>query len=98
MLIRSLRAGPASVGPFLWLRYTQLEHSRPGVEKGRQRMDLEAGGSSAPLIYTPEIARTTAPVYERVRQVIPAMEWPVFAPYVDAINRLKVQRNAVILA
>ena len=49
--------------------------------------------------YTPEVAAATAaPFYERVSRVIPAFEWPVHAPYVDAINRLKVERNAVILA
>jgi quinolinate synthase len=48
--------------------------------------------------YSPEIAARTAPIYERVRSVIPAIEWPVFAPYVDAINRLKKERNAIILA
>jgi quinolinate synthase len=30
--------------------------------------------------------------------VIPAVEWPFFAPYVKAINEIKKQRNAVILA
>src|SRR5580765_6665260 len=40
----------------------------------------------------------TAPLYERVRRVIPAMEWPVFADDVDAILALKKERNAVILA
>ncbi|WP_448950770.1 quinolinate synthase NadA [Labrys neptuniae] len=40
----------------------------------------------------------TAPLYDRVRRVIPAMEWPVFADDVDAILELKRQRNAVILA
>ncbi len=40
----------------------------------------------------------TAPLYERVRRVIPAMEWPVFADDVDAILALKRVRNAVILA
>jgi quinolinate synthase len=40
----------------------------------------------------------TAPLYERVRGVIPAMEWPVFAEDIDAILRLKRERNAVILA
>ena len=39
-----------------------------------------------------------APLYERVRRVIPAMEWPVFADDVDAILALKRERNAVILA
>jgi len=50
------------------------------------------------LAYTDEIARSTAPLYERVRNVIPAIEWPHHAPYVAAINRLKRERNAVILA
>ncbi|WP_454812399.1 quinolinate synthase NadA [Labrys neptuniae] len=40
----------------------------------------------------------TAPLYERVKRVIPAMEWPVFADDVDAILALKRERNAVILA
>ncbi|HEV7784869.1 MAG TPA: quinolinate synthase NadA, partial [Thermoanaerobaculia bacterium] len=54
--------------------------------------------SPVPLPYTPEVARATAPLYERVRSVIPAVEWPVFAPYIAAINRLKRERNAVVLA
>jgi quinolinate synthase len=33
-----------------------------------------------------------------VKDVIPAVEWPFFAPYVKAINEIKKQRNAVILA
>jgi quinolinate synthase len=40
----------------------------------------------------------TAPLYERVKTVIPAIEWPVFADDIDAILELKRQRNAVILA
>jgi quinolinate synthase len=40
----------------------------------------------------------TAPLYDRVRSVIPAIEWPVFADDIDAILELKKQRNAVILA
>jgi quinolinate synthase len=50
------------------------------------------------LDYTPEIARRTAPILARVEDVIPALEWPVHAPYIDAIERLKKERNAVILA
>jgi quinolinate synthase len=50
------------------------------------------------LPFTPEIANRTRPIYDRVASVIPAAEWPVHAPYVDAINRLKRERNAVILA
>ncbi len=48
--------------------------------------------------YTPEIAARTAPLYERVQRVIPAVEWPVYAPDIDAILTLKQRRNAVILA
>lgn len=50
------------------------------------------------LSFTPEVARATAPIHQRVKAVIPDIEWPVHAPYVDAINRLKQERNAVILA
>jgi quinolinate synthase len=41
------------------------------------------------LLYTPEVAAATQPLYERVKHVVPEIEWPVFAPYVAAINRLK---------
>ncbi|HEV2548513.1 MAG TPA: quinolinate synthase NadA [Stellaceae bacterium] len=40
----------------------------------------------------------TAPIYEKVKRVIPPMEWPIFAEEVDAILDLKRARNAVILA
>src|ERR1700761_1351362 len=50
------------------------------------------------LNYTPQVAAATAPLYARVASVVPEIEWPTFAPYVDAINRLKKQRDAVILA
>ncbi|MGO8920364.1 MAG: quinolinate synthase NadA [Stellaceae bacterium] len=45
-----------------------------------------------------DVIARTAPLYERVRRVIPPMEWPVFAGDIDAILRLKRERNAVILA
>ncbi len=41
---------------------------------------------------------TTEAIFERVENVIPRVEWPLHAPYVEAINRLKRERNAVILA
>jgi quinolinate synthase len=50
------------------------------------------------LAFTPDVARATASIYQRVKTVIPDIEWPVHAPHVDAINRLKGERNAVILA
>ncbi len=48
--------------------------------------------------YSDAIAARMAPIYERVKIVVPPIEWPVFAPDVDAILRLKEERNAVILA
>jgi quinolinate synthase len=50
------------------------------------------------LPLTPAIADRTRPIYERVANVITPAEWDLFAPYVDAINRLKRERHAVILA
>ena len=51
-----------------------------------------------PIDYTPEIARRAEPLYRKVAHVIPSVEWPVFAPYVLAINELKAELDAVILA
>src|SRR5215468_12561425 len=50
------------------------------------------------LEWNDQVARETAPLYARVQNVIPSVEWPFFAPYVRAINALKKERNAVILA
>jgi quinolinate synthase len=50
------------------------------------------------VAYTPEVARETAHLYERVSRVVPPIEWPGFAPYVKAINDLKKSRSAVVLA
>src|SRR5665213_3529717 len=50
------------------------------------------------LTVTADVIRETAHLYERVKSVIPAIEWPVMAPYIKAINDLKKTRNAVILA
>lgn len=44
------------------------------------------------------IIKKVAPLYERVKKVIPDIEWPSHAPYVAAINELKKEKNAVILA
>ena len=72
----------------------------------RERRDVERlvdSGRFPPvampsLDYTDEVARETAHLYARVKDVIPAIEWPVMAPHVKAINDLKQVRNAVILA
>ena len=53
---------------------------------------------AAQLDYTPAIAASTAPIFDRVKSVIPEVEWPVHAPYIAEILRLKKEKNAVILA
>lgn len=44
------------------------------------------------------ITPTAAELYGRVERFIPAVEWPAYAGDIDAILRLKRERNAVILA
>jgi len=57
------------------------------------------GALPAPsLQWNAEVERATAHLYARIKNVVPAVEWPFFAPYVQAINALKKERNAVILA
>jgi quinolinate synthase len=36
--------------------------------------------------------------YKQVAKVIPEIEWPFFSPYIESINRLKKEKNVVILA
>jgi quinolinate synthase len=57
------------------------------------------GALPAPsLEWNAAVERDTAHLYERIKKVVPPVEWPFFAPYVKAINALKKERNAVILA
>lgn len=70
---------------------------------GHHELSSDASRSSAPLprpdlAYTPEIAAATADAYEKVKDFIPAIEWAALAPLIHAINQLKKERNAVILA
>lgn len=52
----------------------------------------------ASLEYTAALSRETAASYARVKSVIPEVEWALHAPWVAAINKLKLERNAVVLA
>ena len=45
-----------------------------------------------------DLLASAAPLYDRVKKVIPPIEWPIFARDIDAILSLKRARNAVILA
>ena len=52
---------------------------------------------SKDLRFTSEVERNTAHLYAKVKHVIPEVEWPIFAPMIDRINKLKAEKNAVIL-
>ena len=50
------------------------------------------------LKFSKAVEKATRPVYERVKDRIPEIEWPFYAPLIHQINRLKKQKDAVILA
>jgi quinolinate synthase len=70
-------------------------HPAPQARRARTRFPILPMPA---LEWNAEVERETAHLYERVKNVIPSVEWPFFAPYVRAINKLKKERNAVILA
>ena len=45
-----------------------------------------------------EIKKATDPIYQKISKTIPEIEWAIHAPYVYKINKLKKEKNAVILA
>jgi quinolinate synthase len=51
-----------------------------------------------PLEFTAEIEAKTAPVWQKVKSRVTPLEWRLQAPLVAAINELKRQKHAVILA
>ena len=50
------------------------------------------------LDYTPEVARATAHIYERISDLVPEVEWRIQAPLIHEILRIKQEVGAVILA
>ena len=47
---------------------------------------------------TEQIKKETDPIYQKVSKVIPEIEWAFHAPLIHKINRLKKEKNAVVLA
>ena len=45
-----------------------------------------------------EIKKATDSIYQKVSRTIPEIEWAIHAPYIYKINKLKKEKNAVILA
>lgn len=50
------------------------------------------------LSYTDAVARETAPVWNMLKDQYDETYWQAMAPYISEINRLKKEKNAVILA
>ena len=57
-----------------------------------------ADGYLALNAFTPEIEAETSAVWARVREKVTPIEWRFHAPLIAAINRLKREKDAVILA
>jgi len=45
-----------------------------------------------------EIKKVTDPIYQKISSTVPEIEWATYAPYIYKINKLKKEKNAVILA
>ena len=72
-----------------------------------QTLEVENGVCAVPsrdptieevLPYTAEVKAATDHLYPLVAEFIPEFEWPAYAPLVHAINVLKKEKNAVVLA
>ena len=72
----------------------RLPGSKPAAPRSRVPHDLPKPS----VEWGPALERETAHLYEKVKAVIPPVEWPFMAPYIKEINDLKMKRNAVILA
>ena len=54
--------------------------------------------SFAPPTSSGPVLEKTRETLERLRGVVPELEWAVHGPYIDEINALKAERRAIILA
>ncbi|MET0544894.1 MAG: hypothetical protein ABWZ40_01160, partial [Caulobacterales bacterium] len=50
------------------------------------------------LSFSDEVKAETDHLYMLVKDVVTPLEWPAYAPLIAAINKIKVEKNAVILA
>jgi quinolinate synthase len=42
--------------------------------------------------------KSTAEIYKKISKSVPEIEWKIHAPLIEEINKLKIEKNAVILA
>lgn len=73
----------------------RMDWTRPNWHCDSGPADTSA---DAALVYDDDVKAETDHLYERVKDVILPDEWPVHAPLIAAINRLKKERGAIILA
>tara|TARA_B100000886_G_scaffold202891_1_gene140167 strand:- start:16317 stop:17312 length:996 start_codon:yes stop_codon:yes gene_type:complete len=50
------------------------------------------------LVFNDIVKAGTAEIYNKLKKSIPDLEWPVLAPYIFEINKIKRENNFVILA
>ena len=53
---------------------------------------------SQPLAFTAQVEAETRPLWEKVKRRVTPLEWKLHAPLIAEINRLKREKNAVVLA
>lgn len=56
------------------------------------------GATPVRFPFTPEVERATQPLWSKLKSRVTPYEWRAHAPLIAEINRLKRERNAVILA
>jgi quinolinate synthase len=71
----------------------QLINSLTPLEEARATL-----AKSFDLKFTKAVERVTARIYDRIKGKIPEIEWPLYAPLILQINRIKKQKDALILA
>ena len=42
-----------------------------------------------------EIKKVTDPIYQKISNTVPEIEWATHAPYIYKINKLKKEKNAI---
>ena len=50
------------------------------------------------LVFNDTVKAGTAEIYNKLKKSIPDLEWPVLAPYIFEINKIKKKNDFVILA
>ena len=50
------------------------------------------------LVFNDTVKAGTAEIYNKLKKSIPDLEWPLLAPYIFEINKIKKENNFVILA